>query len=465
MKPGTELTLRIDRLADKGRSAGRSDGREVHVPFAVPGDEVRVAILGKRKRRLEARLLELVEPSPLRDDPRCRYFGSCGGCTRQNVRYAAQLDLKREAIERTFFDAGLLAHAEVRPTLGAEEIYDYRNKMEFSFGARRWLTEAEVESGEAFDRDFALGLHVPGHFDRLLDLEECHLQGEVSRRIVNGLRALAKEQGWPPWNVRRAEGFLRHVVIRTPAREAEVLVDLVTFAHDPERMETVAARLRRDVPEVTTLVNTVNDGVAQVAHGSESHVVFGDGVVHDRIGPFRFEIAAHAFFQTNTRQAERLYEVAREFAALRESDVAYDLYCGLGTITLFMARDVRHVLGVEIDPVTTACARRNAAANGVENVSFEAGDLLEVIDAPLVERTGAPDVVLVDPPRAGIHPKMVRKIDLLGAERLVYVSCNPKTQAKDLEALKRSYDVTAIQPVDLFPHTDHVENVVALRRR
>lgn len=465
MKPGTELLLRIDRLAEKGRSAGRVDGREVLVPFAVPGDLVRVAVLGKRKKKFDARLLELVEPSPLRDDPRCRYFGTCGGCTRQNVRYTNQLDLKREAIERRFFDAGLLAHAEVRPPIGARETYDYRNKMEFSFGARRWLTADEVQSGDAFDRDFALGLHVPGHYDRLLDLHECHLQGDVSRRIVNGLRTLAREQGWTPWDVRKTEGFLRHVVIRTPRHEPEVLVDLVTFEHDAARMATVAEWFRREVPEVTTLVNTVNGGVAQVAYGSESHVVFGDGVVHDRIGPFRFEIEAHAFFQTNTVQAERLYEVAREFAALREDDVAYDLYCGLGTITLFIASDVRHVLGVELDPRTTACATRNAAENDVGNVTFAAGDLIEVLGPELIRKVGAPDVVIVDPPRAGIHPKMIKKIDLLGAERLVYVSCNPKTQATDLLALKRSYDVTAIQPVDLFPHTDHVENVVALRRR
>lgn len=470
MKPGTELTLRIDRIAEKGRSVGSATNahgttREIHVPFAVPGDELRVEVLGRRKRRTDARVLEILEPSPLREDPRCRYFGTCGGCSRQNIRYSAQLELKHELVERAFFDAGLLAHAKVGSTIGADPTYDYRNKMEFSFGARRWLTEAEVASGETFDRDFALGLHVPGHFDRLLDLQECHLQGPLSVRVVNGIRALAREHGWEPWSVRTITGFLRHIVIRTPAHEDEALVDLVTTTRDEARMALAADWLRRECPEVTTFLNTINDGVAQIATGSATHVEFGPGVVHDRIGDFRFEIGVHSFFQTNTRQAERLYEVVRDAAALRADDVVYDLYCGLGTISLYVAPYVQNVLGVEIDAETTASAIRNAEANGIKNVSFQAGDLLETLGAELVRDAGAPDVVIVDPPRAGIHPKMLKKIELLAAPRLVYVSCNPKTQVKDLAVLKRSYDVVSVQPVDLFPHTDHIETVASLRRR
>src|SRR5690606_14090755 len=359
---GAEVELTLEKFADRGKSLARlgtddgpaGDGRGGYVVFvagAVPGDRVRARVVKRKKAFAEARLLEVLEPGPLRTAPRCEYSGACGGCKWQHGRYEAQLEMKRQAV------ADALAHAggfdleglgvEVRPTLGADRdegsggVYFYRNKMEFSFSAGRWLTDWEIASGEAHDRDFALGLHVPGRFDRVLDLRACYLQSDWSRRLVNGVRAFARQHGWKPWDTRRQRGYLRHLVVRTPAYTEERMVNLVTSREDAERMAAFADWLRAEFPETTTLVNTVNSGPAQTAFGEKAVTVFGPGVVHDRLGRYVFEVAPNAFFQTNTRQAERLYDVAAAFAEFRPGDLVYDLYCGAGTIALYVSEHVR----------------------------------------------------------------------------------------------------------------------------
>lgn len=462
VKRGVELDLLIDRIADGGCGVGTADEKAVFVAHAVPGDRIRARILGRRKRRLMGEILEVLEPSPLRVEPRCKYFGSCGGCRRQNLLYTAQLDAKRQQVEDSFAEHGLLRDARVLPVLGSEKIFYYRNKMEFSFGARRWLTDKEVKTGEEYDRTFALGMHVPGHFDRLLDLSECHLQSELSSELVNGVRAFCRDQEWSPWSVRRQVGFLRHLVIRQPAHSEELMLNLVTQRYEPERMAALAAFLKERFSAVTTLVNTINPGVAQVATGDQVEVVFGTGLVHDRIGPYVFEIGPHSFFQTNTRQAERLYQVVAEYAAPSRDELLFDLYSGLGSIALFLSASVGRVIGFELEEEVVVAARRNAAQNGVGNAEFVAGDLARILDQDPIKRHGQPDVLVLDPPRAGIHPRALERILELGAGRIVYVSCNPASQARDLKKLANAYRIEAIQPVDLFPHTDHVENVVLL---
>lgn len=463
MKRGTELELTLEKFADRGKSLAKLDGYVVFVTGGVPGDRMRVQVRKKKKKYAEAVMLELLDPSPLRTAPRCRYFGTCGGCKWQHVDYAAQLDAKRESVVGAFLRAGAFeAMPEVQPTLGAEQIYFYRNKMEFSFSAERWLTPDEIASDQSFDKSFALGLHVPGNFSKVLDLHECHLQSELSVRLVNGMRALAQTHGWQPWHVRQHVGYLRHFVIRQSAHLPEVMVNLVTNGHDEDRIAAVADWLQTDFPQVTTFINTINTGVAQTAYGEAMHTVFGPGVIHDQIGGLTFEIAPNAFFQTNTRQAERLYEVTRDFADLKPDDLLYDLYCGAGTISLFVAPHVRHVVGVELVEEAIANANANAAANGITNVTFRSGDMLKLFTPAFIREHGRPDVLLVDPPRAGMHPKVVRQIADLRPERLVYVSCNPQSQARDLADLADHYRLDAIQPVDLFPHTHHIENVVRL---
>ena len=465
LKRGEEVELLIEKFADRGKSLARLDGRVVFVAGAVPGDRVRAVVTKSKKTYAEARLTDVLHESGLRTEPRCFYFPTCGGCKWQHVRYEAQLEAKRQSVEEALVHEGGFSGVEVAPALGSPDVYFYRNKMEFSFSTRRWLTPKEIASGDDFDKNFALGLHAPGAFDKLLDLHECHLQSELSVRLVNGVRDFVRGRGWTPWDLRQHTGFLRHLVIRHGERTGETMVNLVTNGFDVARMGEMAAFLQADFPEVTTFVNTINTGVAQTAFGEAIHTIYGAGVIHDEIGRYRFEIAPNAFFQTNTRQAERLYEVAREFAELKADDLAYDLYCGAGTISLFVSADVRQVIGVELIEEAVRNAQANAEANGVRNCTFVSGDLRDLFTPAFVEQHGRPDVLIADPPRAGMHPRVVEQIRRLRPERFVYVSCNPRTQARDLAALTGAYAIEAVQPVDLFPHTHHVENVVRMRAR
>ena len=493
MKRGDVLDLDLTAFADRGKSLGRAaDGRVVFVAGAVPGDRARVQVLATKKRHAEARLEALLEPSPLRVAPRCAYFGTCGGCKWQQVDYPAQLEMKRQGVEDALVRTGGLDVPEVRPTLGSPRVFLYRNKMEFSFADERWKTWEEIRaekeaaseatteqldpSGDRqpatsprFPKDFALGLHAPGSFAKVLDLHECHLQSELSEALVNRIRGLALERGWTAYGQRSHEGMLRHLIVRHGEHTGETLVNLVTNGRCDDVVEDVAAMLQSEFPEVTTFVRTVHTGLGPTSLDAEVETVFGLGVLHDRIGELTFEIAPNAFFQTNTLGAEVLYDVARRFADLRPDDLLYDLYCGAGTISLFCAPHVRHVVGVELVPEAIENATANAARNGIANTTFVTGDMLTVFTAAFVAEHGHPDVLLLDPPRAGVHPKVMAEIARLAPERIVYVSCNPQTQARDLAVLRDasgdSYRIDAVQPVDMFPHTSHVECVVRLSRR
>ena len=465
MKKGQEIELTVEKFADRGKSLARVDGYVVFVPGAVPGDRVVARVLRKKKKFAEARLLRVLEESPLRTSPRCEYVGSCGGCKWQHVQYEAQLEAKHLSVRDAFIYQGGFADIEVQPVIGSQNIFHYRNKMEFTFSASRWLTSEEIASGESFDTSFALGLHAPGQYNRVIDLKSCYLPPALNIRLVNRFRALALEKDWPAWDLKKHTGYLRHLVIRTGARTGEVMVNLVTNGFDEERFQYVTALVKEEFPEVTTFVNTIHTGLAQVAIGESYEIGFGSGIIHDEIGGFTFEIAPQAFFQTNTGQAERLYEVVRSFAAPSSSDLVYDLYCGAGTISIFMAPHVRHVIGVELVPEAVANANANAAANGISNCTFVDGDMKTLFTPDFVRTHGRPDVLIVDPPRAGMHPRVVKNIAELRSERFIYVSCNPQTQARDLKLLSEVYELESVQPVDLFPHTYHIESVALLRAR
>ncbi len=469
VKRGTELELDIEKFAGKDQGLARVDGLVVFVRGGVPGDRVRAAVYKRKKSYAEAEVEEVLQPSADRTEPRCFYFPTCGGCTRQHVRYEAQLEAKRQAVREALVHHGgledTLQTVEVRPVIASPKPYLYRNHMGFNFAARRWLTPTEIASGEDFDTQFALGLHPASHPFSVLDLEECHLHSELSQRLVNGVRRFVKERGWQPWDIKRHTGFLRHLVLRTGEQTGEAMVNLVTNGHDAERMSEMAAWLEEEFPEVDTFVNTVNTGKAQTAYGEAEHVLFGPGVIHDRIGPHTFEISPAAFFQTNTLGAERLYDVARAFAEFKPTDRLYDLYCGTGTISIFMADGVEEVVGIELSDEAVENARANAAANGARNCTFVGGDMLKLFTDDFIGHHGRPDVLIADPPRAGMHKKVVQRIAEVKPERFVYVSCNPQTQARDLKGLAEAYAVEAIQPVDMFPQTHHIENVVKLRAR
>ena len=465
LKRGSEITVQIEKFADRGKSIARVDGYVVFVPGGVPGDRLRLRVSKAKRKYAEAYPIEVLEPSSDRVLPECPYFGTCGGCKWQHVKYQAQLEAKRRSVQEALKHHGGFEDIDVLPTVGSEPIYGYRNKMEFSFSAERWLTTEEIESGEIFDTSFALGLHAPGSFNKVLDIEECHLHPKIGNRLLNGIRAFVLENEWLPWHIRNHTGYLRHLVIRYAHATDDLMVNLVTSGFDANRMERLGAYLQSSFPEVTTFVNTINTTVAQTAFGEDTKVIFGSGIIKDGIGKLQFEIASNAFFQTNTRQAEKLYEIGAQYAELQPDDLVYDLYSGAGTISLFIAGKVRQVVGIELIEEAVDNARQNAKANGVDNVTFVTGDMMRIFNEELIDEYGRPDVLIVDPPRAGMHPKVVKQIARLRPERFVYISCNPLTQAKDLEMLKEVYSIESVQPVDLFPHTYHVENVVKLSAR
>ncbi|MBT8399465.1 MAG: 23S rRNA (uracil(1939)-C(5))-methyltransferase RlmD [Rhodothermia bacterium] len=459
---GTTHRVSIEKFADKGKSIARIDGMVVFVSGAVPGDEAEISIRRTRKKFAEAEIERLVRPSELRTDPECRYFGWCGGCKWQHVDYQAQLKAKRDSVREAFQHAGGFDDPVVQTVLPAEQTYFYRNKMEFSFSANRWLTRKEIESGKRFDKDFALGLHAPGQFAKVIDIHECHLQSHESVQIVNLVRDLARTQGWDPWDARKSRGLLRHLVIREGKKTGERMINLVLSRFEEEVVDAITECLRSAPSAVTTFVVTINDTPAQTAIGDESHVVFGPGYITDRIGGYSFQIGPQSFFQTNTIQAEKLYEVAREYASLSGSECVYDVYCGAGTIGIYLAGEAARVVGLELVPEAVRDARTNATLNEVSNCNFVQGDVLGTLNNDFREKHGQPDVIILDPPRAGLHPKVVKRVAALGSPRIVYVSCNPQTQARDIAMMEGAYRIDALQPVDLFPHTDHIENVAQL---
>ncbi|MCG8373515.1 MAG: 23S rRNA (uracil(1939)-C(5))-methyltransferase RlmD [Balneolales bacterium] len=463
LKKGAEITLTIEGAAFKGKGVGKIDGLAIFVPGTMPGDEVRARIIKRKKSYREAKLLEIISPSPDRISPKCQHAPVCGGCSWQHVPYSRQLEFKTEQVtDHIRRIAGL--DTPVLPALGSERDFYYRNKMEFSISNKRWLTEEEIKSeGFVDDSGFAAGLHAPGRFDKILDLNECHLQREESFQILQFVKNYCINHGIEPFDVFQKEGFLRHIMVRTSHHTEDFMVNIVTFRDEPETIQKLSEALRSAFPVITTIVNNVNDQHNPTAIGRYEHVIYGPGYITDRIGDFNFKIHPNAFFQTNTAQAEHLYEVARNYADLKDGEIVYDLYCGVGTLSLFMSQKAHKVLGIELVDVAVENAKYNAAENNVQNVSFIKGDMKDVFTPEMVQEYGTPDVLITDPPRSGMHPDVVERLCELKVPKMVYVSCDSSTMARDLSVLKNVYDVVEVQPVDMFPQTYHVEAVAKLR--
>ncbi len=462
---GDVLDLTLEKVADRGKCLGYHNGQVVFVSHALAGENVRAKVVRRRKKFVEAQLLEILAPSPSRIEPRCDYFKSCGGCTLQHVNYSQQLEDKHQLVREAMTREAHLPDLDVRSPLKAPIPYGYRNKMEFSFSPYRWLTPEEIESKEIFDTSFALGLHPTKNFAKIVDIHRCHLQGERSTAVVNGIRHLAKQLKWRPWNWRKHEGFLRHLVIRQSAHLPDYMVNLITSRYDKDCMSQLEAYLKEHHPYVTTLVNTINSTPAQTAFGEQTETIFGPGILRDRIGEIKFEIAPGAFFQTNTLQAEQLVNVVRNLADLTAKDHVYDLYCGTGTMALSLAPHAAQVTGIELIEDAILNARNNATLNHIHNCRFICGDMLRLLKPEFIQEYGPPDTVVLDPPRAGMHPKVAEQVSRLDARKIVYVSCNVHSQARDLSILSRSYRAVVAQPIDLFPQTHHIENVVLLERK
>jgi len=464
LKKGEEVTLEIESAAFRGKGVAKVDGLAVFVYGTAPGDVVKARIIKKKKNYREAKLLEVLEPSKDRIEPKCQHANVCGGCSWQHVPYAKQLEYKGQQVADHITRLGGLSDTIIHPAMGSESEFYYRNKMEYSFSNRRWLTREEINRDEFVDDSgFAAGMHAPGRFDKILNLNECHLQREESFEILDFVRNYCIQHDIPPFDAMKHEGFMRHLMIRNSFHTDDFMVNLVTYQDDQELIKKLSDELLEKFPIITTIVNNINDTKSPTSIGRIEKVIHGPGYIVDKIGDHTFKIHPNAFFQTNTAQAERLYETAREFADLKDGEIVYDLYCGVGTLSLFMSQKAEKVLGIELVDVAVQNAKFNAKENNIGNVSFIKGDMKDVFTQEIVDKFGAPDVLITDPPRAGMHPDVVKRLKELKVPKMVYVSCDSSTMARDLKELAEVYDVLEVQPVDMFPQTYHVEAVAKLR--
>lgn len=469
VKKNERLTLEITGYAFEGKGIAKiptPEGEQfvVFIQNSYPGDTVECLITKKKKNYAEGRVTSIVTPSPFRIQPVCKYFRVCGGCKQQDMQYARQLHYKEAQTLESFQHIGGFSDLHVEPILGSAQEYFYRNKMEFSFSSRRWLFPGEMDGGEVQMNPFALGLHIPGVFDKVVDIEECFLQSKFSNGVLNATREFFLNKNQDAYTIKNRDGLLRNLVIRESATEKDKMVNLVTSREEDTLMKEYTAFLLERFPEVTTIVNNINLKPALVAVGDYEIVYHGSGQISDRIGNNLYHISANSFFQTNTLQATQLYQTALDFAELRGDEVVYDLYCGAGTIALFFAPYCKSVYGFETVASSVKDAATNTTTNGVTNARFFAADLnnsfLPVCEAESVPK---PDLLIADPPRSGMHPGTVQDILMLRPSKIVYISCNPATQARDCKMLAEGgYNVQKIRPVDMFPQTWHIENVALL---
>lgn len=481
MKKGDLLELEIEKYAFEGKGVAKINPEEklgdenvnrknkfvVFVNGSYPGDKIKARISKVKKSYAEARTIEVISPSPERVKPLCKYFGSCGGCKQQDLDYSSQVKYKQQQVEEVFLKLGGFTGFESEPIIPSEKIFYYRNKMEFSFTETRWLTEDEIKSGNNLEKDFALGLHVPNVFDKVVDIDECFLQSKLSNRIVNATRRFFKGKGTPIYSTKTHSGYLRNLVIKSAHHTSDLMVNLVTFSEDDDLMKYYSDYLIKDIPQITTIVNNINQKKAAVATGDYEKVFYGSGFIYDYIGEYKFRISANSFFQTNTLQAEKLYAAALEFAGLNGNEIVYDLYSGAGTISIFVSGKAKDVYAFETVESAVNDAGENKLLNKIDNVHFVTADLYKSF-LPLVDeqRLPKPDVVILDPPRSGMHKNTVEDVVNLSPEKIVYVSCNPATQVRDIKLFVESgYKLVKIRPVDMFPHTYHIENVVLLKKQ
>lgn len=458
---GDILELTIESTGFEGKSIARLEGLVVFVEGAVEGDVVKAKVLRTKKKFIEAKTAEVIVPSKKRTAARCSYFGTCGGCKWQHVEYASQLAFKQQQVVDAIERIGGMKDVPVLPIIGSTDLYYYRNKLEFSFSEKAWRINNDPDSAEPAT-ELALGFHVPQRWDKVLDVHECFLQSELSNGILNAVREFALTNHVPAYSPESESGYFRNLVVREGKNTGDVMVNVVTFEDSPETMAKLTAELTKKFPEITTVVNNVTKRKSQVATGEYEKVYHGEGIIHDKIGTLLFQVSANSFFQTNTKQAERLYSIAREFADIKKTDTVYDLYCGTGSIALYVADAAKKVIGIELVESSILNARMNAALNTVENCEFIAGDLKDLLTKENQWRGEhpTPDVIIVDPPRSGMHPAAVEELGAMGAPTIVYVSCNPATLARDLQMLTtHGYTVEKVQPVDMFPHTYHIECV------
>lgn len=457
--------IRIDNveiidIAEGGKGVGKADDLVLFIQHAIPGDVVDVEIQRKKKSFAEANVLELKKPSLHRTEAFCKHFGVCGGCKWQHMTYDAQLLYKQKSVEDALTRIGKVDTSSIEPILPSENTTYYRNKLEYTFSNQRWLTQEEISSDEEFERN-ALGFHVPLRFDKILTIDHCYLQADPSNAIRNSLSDFAIQKGISFYDLRRHEGALRNLIIRNTSI-GELMVIVVFGYPEEDNIKDVMGFLQASFPEITSLLYIVNQKKNDTIFDQDIHVFAGRDHIFEAMAELKFKIGAKSFYQTNSLQAHELYKITNDFAGLSGTELVYDLYTGAGTIANFVAKNAKKVIGVEYVPTAIDDAKINAEINGIVNTAFFAGDMKDILNDEFIALHGKPDVIITDPPRAGMHPDVVEKLLEIGADKIVYVSCNAATQARDLTVLTQKYEVSRIKPVDMFPHTQHVENVVLL---
>ncbi len=463
--------LLIDDFAAEGKSLGRWQGKVVFVERTVPGDVVDVFLYKNKKDWAEGYPLIYHELSSKRTEPFCSHFGDCGGCQWQMVPYSEQLKFKQRQVQDALQRIGKIPLPEFLPILGAEEDRYYRNKLEYTFGVYPYIPEQEFQKNKSEQKDISkippsggggAGFHAKGLFDKVVDVSKCYLQSEPSNQIRETIREYAIANNLSFYDVRHHTGYLRNVQLRI-CNTGEVMANIIVGEDDWNKTEKLLQYLQQSVPSLTTIVYTVNQKKNDSLHDLEPITYSGKGYVIEKLEDFQFKIGPKSFFQTNTKQAERLYSIARDFAELKGNEIVYDLYCGTGSIGIFVSKLAKKIIGVELIEEAIEDAKQNAALNDLTHTSFFAGNVIDICNDEFFAEHGKPDVIITDPPRMGMHPKLVQKILDMAAPTVVYVSCNPATQGRDLNLLDEKYEVTKVQPVDMFPHTYHIENVVQLK--
>ncbi len=453
--------VEISGIAAEGNAIARVDDVVVFVPYGAPGDVVDIQVTKKRKSYAEGRIERLVKPAECRVEPKCSHFGVCGGCRWQHIPYSVQLESKQRVVYDALTRIAKVDLPAFSPILGSQNIWEYRNKMEYTFSNKRWLTKEQMESAEVFDSRDGAGFHIPGAFDKVLDIDKCYLQDDLGNRIRKFIKEFAIEKGYSFFDLREQHGLMRTIMVRI-ASTGEVMLVVCFGENDPKAIKTVMQAIKDEFTEITSLQYVVNLKANDTIADQDVILFNGRPYIEEEMEGLRFRIGPKSFYQTNSLQAYELYKVTRNFADLHGDELVYDLYTGTGTIANFVSRQAKHVIGIEYVEDAIKDARINSEANDIANTEFYAGDMKDVLTDDFIAEHGRPDVMIVDPPRAGMHTDVVNVI--LNAEpgRIVYVSCNPATQARDLALLDEKYRVVAIQPVDMFPHTHHVENVVKL---
>jgi 23S rRNA (uracil1939-C5)-methyltransferase len=457
-------SILVSGYAAEGRSLAKLDGKVIFISGAVPGDVADILLTKNKKDWAEGRALQIKEFSKERVNPFCKHFGVCGGCKWQMLPYPKQLQYKQQEVEQNLHRIGKVHLPEILPIIGADDTVHYRNKLEFTFSNKRYLLTPPPpkESSPNPSEEGALGFHVPRIFDKVIDIEECYLMDGVNDRIRNTIRSFALENKFAFYDIRQHTGWLRNIIIRM-CTTGELMVNICLNYDDEEDRKKLFDHLLKQVPGITTLLYTINSKWNDSIYDLVPQVYSGKGYVIEKLEEFRFKISAKSFFQTNTKQAEKLYRIARDFAGLTGNEIVYDLYCGTGSIGIFVSKQAKKIIGVEVIEEAIEDAKQNAALNNTSHAEFFAGDVIKICNDDFFAKHGRPDVIITDPPRAGMHEKLIIKLLEIAAPTIVYVSCNTATQARDIALLDDKYSVERIQPVDMFPHTHHIECVVLLK--